>query len=100
MREVNLQTGFEPLASATITNYYFVGSVGRNASCMATQLLWLVLPRPERLPAVIDDAPTKRYSMKDKHRDHTNLTRRHLVITSCRQHRCCGRPIVSLRHLL
>jgi len=58
--------------------YYFIGSVGRNASCVATQLLGLVLrvlPLPERLLAVIDDSPTKRYGPKVEGADiHRNPT--------------------------
>jgi hypothetical protein len=44
--------------------YYFLASVGRKSESVATQLLVLVLtkvPLPERLLAVIDDSPTKRY---------------------------------------
>jgi hypothetical protein len=44
--------------------YYFLGCVGRKANLVATQLLLLllrVLPLPNRLLAVIDDSPTKRY---------------------------------------
>jgi hypothetical protein len=44
--------------------YYFLSSVGRNASRVAWRLLHLVLrqlPLPERVLLVIDDTPTKRY---------------------------------------
>lgn len=44
--------------------YYFLAVVGRKAESIATQLLLLLLrrlPLPERLLAVIDDSPTKRY---------------------------------------
>jgi DDE superfamily endonuclease len=44
--------------------YYFLSSVGRKSESLATQLAGLVLrtlPLPERLLAVIDDSPTKRY---------------------------------------
>lgn len=47
--------------------YYFLAGVGRKANRVATQLLLLVLrvlPLPERLLAVIDDSPTKRYGPK------------------------------------
>jgi hypothetical protein len=58
--------------------YYFIASVGRNASCVATQLLGLILrmlPLPERLLAVIDDSPTKRYGPKVEGADiHRNPT--------------------------
>jgi len=58
--------------------YYFLSSVGRKSESVATQLLVLVLrvlPLPERLLAVIDDSPTKRYGPQvegaDIHRDPT-----------------------------
>jgi hypothetical protein len=58
--------------------YYFLASVGRNASCVATQLLVLMLqklPLPQRLLAVIDDSPTKRYGPKVEGADiHRNPT--------------------------
>lgn len=44
--------------------YYFLGPLGRKSKSVATQLLLLVLrtlPLPDRLLAVIDDTPTKRY---------------------------------------
>lgn len=44
--------------------YYFISSVGRNSSRIATlllQLLLRLLPLPERLTLAIDDTPTKRY---------------------------------------
>ena len=44
--------------------YYFLSSVGRKSESVATRLVVLVmriLPLPERLLAVIDDSPTKRY---------------------------------------
>jgi hypothetical protein len=44
--------------------YYFLAALGRKISSVATQLLVLVLrtlPLPDRLLAVIDDTPTKRY---------------------------------------
>ena len=59
--------------------YYFIASVGRNAKSVATQLLVLVLrilPLPDRLFAVIDDSPTKRYGPKVEGADiHRNPTR-------------------------
>lgn len=47
--------------------YYFLGSLGRKTECVATQLLALLLrhlPWPQRVLAVIDDSPTKRYGPK------------------------------------
>src|SRR5687768_5547813 len=44
--------------------YYFLASLGGNTESVATQLVLLlfrVLPLPDRLLAVIDDSPTKRY---------------------------------------
>jgi hypothetical protein len=44
--------------------YYFLAALGRKTSSVATRLLVLVLrilPLPNRLLAVIDDTPTKRY---------------------------------------
>jgi DDE superfamily endonuclease len=44
--------------------YYFLASLGRKTEPVATRLLALLLcrlPLPERLLAVIDDSPTKRY---------------------------------------
>ena len=44
--------------------YYFLAALGRKTKSVATQLLVLVLrtlPLPDRLLAVIDDTPTKRY---------------------------------------
>jgi len=44
--------------------YYFLAALGRKIKPVATQLLVLllrVLPLPDRLVAVIDDTPTKRY---------------------------------------
>jgi hypothetical protein len=58
--------------------YYFLASVGRKSESVATQLLLLVLakvPLPERLLAVIDDSPTKRYGPKVEGADiHRNPT--------------------------
>lgn len=58
--------------------YYFLASVRRKADRVATQLLLLVLrvlPLPERLLAVIDDSPTKRYGPKVEGADiHRNPT--------------------------
>lgn len=58
--------------------YYFLSSVGRKSDLVATQLLVLVLanlPLPERLLAVIDDSPTKRYGPKVEGADiHRNPT--------------------------
>lgn len=58
--------------------YYFLASVGRKSESVATQLLLLVLanvPLPDRLLAVIDDSPTKRYGPKVEGADiHRNPT--------------------------
>ena len=55
--------------------YYFLSALGRKTKSVATQLLLLLLrtlPLPDRLLAVIDDTPTKRYGPKvegaDTHR--------------------------------
>ena len=47
--------------------YYFLAALGRKTKSVATGLLLLVLrtsPLPDRLLAVIDDTPTKRYGPK------------------------------------
>lgn len=47
--------------------YYFLAALGRKTKSVAAQLLTLVLqtlPLPDRLLAVIDDTPTKRYGPK------------------------------------
>ena len=47
--------------------FYFLAALGRKTKSVATQLLVLVLqtlPLPDRLLAVIDDTPTKRYGPK------------------------------------
>jgi hypothetical protein len=58
--------------------YYFLASLGRKTEIVATQLLSLILrtlPLPERLLAVIDDSPTKRYGPKVEGADiHHNPT--------------------------
>jgi hypothetical protein len=58
--------------------YYFLASLGRKTEIVATRLLTLVLqtlPLPERLLAVIDDSPTKRYGPKVEGADiHHNPT--------------------------
>ena len=58
--------------------YYFLTSVGRKTESVATQLFLLllrVLPLPDRLLAVIDDSPTKRYGPKVEGADiHHNPT--------------------------
>jgi hypothetical protein len=58
--------------------YYFLAAVGRKSESIATQLLVLVLrtlPLSERLLAVIDDSPTKRYGPKVEGADiHRNPT--------------------------
>jgi hypothetical protein len=58
--------------------YYFLAPLGRKAKSVATQLFLLVLrtiPLPDRLLAVIDDSPTKRYGPKVEGADiHHNPT--------------------------
>ena len=58
--------------------YYFLAALGRKTKSVATQLLVLVLrtlPLPDRLLAVIDDTPTKRYGPKVEGADiHHNPT--------------------------
>jgi hypothetical protein len=58
--------------------YYFLASLGRKTEPVATRLLTLLLCRlslPERLLAVIDDSPTKRYGPKVEGADiHHNPT--------------------------
>lgn len=58
--------------------YYFLSSIGRKSESVATQLVVLVLrtlPLPERLLAVIDDSPTKRYGPQVEGADiHRNPT--------------------------
>ncbi len=47
--------------------FYFLAALGRKTKCVATPLLVLLLrtlPLPDRLLAVIDDTPTKRYGPK------------------------------------
>ena len=58
--------------------YYFLAAIGRKTNLVATQLLVLLLrtlPLPDRLLAVIDDTPTKRYGPKVEGADiHHNPT--------------------------
>ena len=58
--------------------YYFLASLGRKTESVATQLVALLLrtlPLPQRLLAVIDDSPTKRYGPKVEGADvHHNPT--------------------------
>jgi DDE superfamily endonuclease len=58
--------------------YYFLARVGRKSESLATRLVILILrilPLPERLLAVIDDSPTKRYGPKVEGADiHRNPT--------------------------
>jgi hypothetical protein len=58
--------------------YYFLAALGRKTKSVATPLLVLVLrtlPLPDRLLAVIDDTPTKRYGPKVEGADiHHNPT--------------------------
>jgi DDE superfamily endonuclease len=58
--------------------YYFLSSLGRKTNSVASQLVVLVLrtlPLPQRVLAVIDDSPTKRYGPKVEGADiHHNPT--------------------------
>lgn len=58
--------------------YYFLAPLGRKSETVATQLLVLLLrhlPLPQRVLAVIDDTPTKRYGPKVEGADiHHNPT--------------------------
>jgi hypothetical protein len=58
--------------------YYFLAALGRKTKSVATRLLVLVLrtlPLPDRILAVIDDTPTKRYGPKVEGADiHRNPT--------------------------
>ena len=58
--------------------YYFLAALGRKSESVASRLLALVLrtlPLPDRLLAVIDDSPTKRYGPKVEGADiHHNPT--------------------------
>jgi hypothetical protein len=58
--------------------YYFLAALGRKSRSVATQLLLLVLrtlPLPDRVLAVIDDTPTKRYGPEVEGADiHRNPT--------------------------
>jgi hypothetical protein len=58
--------------------YYFLAPLGRKTESIATQLFLLLLqnlPLPQRLLAVIDDSPTKRYGPKVEGADiHHNPT--------------------------
>ena len=58
--------------------YYFLAALGRKGESVAWRLLALVLrtvPLPDRLLAVIDDSPTKRYGPKVEGADiHHNPT--------------------------
>ena len=57
LRAAGISTGFQDY-------YYFLSALGRKTQSVATELLVLVLrtlPLPNRLLAVIDDTPTKRY---------------------------------------
>jgi hypothetical protein len=58
--------------------YYFLAPLGRKAESVATQLFLLLLrllPLPQRLLAIIDDTPTKRYGPKVEGADiHHNPT--------------------------
>jgi hypothetical protein len=58
--------------------YYFLAALGRKSESVATRLFLLLLrklPLPQRLLAVIDDSPTKRYGPKVEGADiHHNPT--------------------------
>jgi hypothetical protein len=95
--------------------YYFLSSVGRKSESVATQLLVLVLqilPLPERLLAVIDDSPTKRYGPEVEGADiHRNPTpgpadQRYLyghiwvTLSLAVRHPLCGALALPLRAML
>lgn len=95
--------------------YYFLSSVGRKSESVATQLLVLVLrtlPLPERVLAVIDDSPTKRYGPEVEGADiHRNPTpgpadQRYLyghiwvTLSLAVKHPLCGALALPLRAML
>lgn len=95
--------------------YYFLSSVGRKSESVATELLVLVLrtlPLPERLLAVIDDSPTKRYGPEVEGADiHRNPTpgpadQRYLyghiwvTLSLAVRHPVCGALALPLRAML
>src|SRR3990170_1172974 len=95
--------------------YYFLEPVGRKSESIATRLLVLVLrtlPLPERLLAVIDDSPTKRYGPQvegaDIHRNPTpgpadqKYLYGHIWVTLslCVHHRLWGAVALPLRAML
>jgi DDE superfamily endonuclease len=71
LRAAGISIGFQDY-------YYFLAALGRKIKSVATQLLVLVLrtlPLPDRLLAVIDDTPTKRYGPQVEGADiHRNPT--------------------------
>lgn len=95
--------------------YYFLEPVGRKSESIATRLLLLVLrrlPLGERLLAVIDDSPTKRYGPQvegaDIHRNPTpgpadqKYLYGHIWVTLslCVRHRLWGAVALPLRAML
>ena len=95
--------------------YYFLAALGRKIKPVATQLLLLVLrtlPLPDRLLAVIDDTPTKRYGPKvegaDIHRNPTpgpadqKYLYGHIWVTLslALRHPCFGALALPLRAML
>jgi len=50
-------------------SYYFLAPLGRNTKSVAIRLLTLLLAKmtlPERLPALVDDSPTRHPSHADR----------------------------------
>ncbi len=95
--------------------YYFLASVGSKSEWVASRLLVLllrILPLPQRLLAVIDDSPTKRYGPKVEGADiHHNPTPGpadqtylygHIWVTLCLavRHPLWGAMALPLRALL
>jgi hypothetical protein len=95
--------------------YYFLAALGRKTNSVATRLAVLVLetlPLPDRLLAVIDDTPTKRYGPKvegaDIHRNPTpgpadqKYLYGHIWVTLslAMRHPCFGALALPLRAML
>ena len=95
--------------------YYFLAALGRKTKSIATQLLILLLrtlPLPDRILAVIDDTPTKRYGPKvegaDIHRNPTpgpadqKFLYGHIWVTLSLavRHPCFGALALPLRAML
>jgi len=108
LRAAGISIGFQDY-------YYFLSAVGRKTKSVATQLLVLVLrtlPLPDRLLAVIDDTPTKRYGPMvegaDIHRNptpgpaHQKYLYGHIWVTLslALRHPCFGALALPLRAML